>query len=420
MSTPYDLVLKGGRVVDPAAGVDAVRDVAVRAGRIAAVEPEVEVDAAREVVDVSGRLVLPGMIDTHAHVFEHAVGRFGLNPDLVGVHSGTTTVVDLGGASYMSMGAFKRFIVEPAETRIFSFISIYPAGEGHLSPEIYGAGIDVDLCIACIEANQGFVKGIKVNAEIGSMSIYGLDKIRKAKTASRATGVPLYVHFGELFPAPEHPRVPYDIDAIVPDVAGLLEPGDIMAHPFTRHPGGFVDRNGRVHPIVSEALARGVRVDVGHGSHFSFEVARKVLDAGIIPTTLGADMHGYNTRKPIDPGTPSSHPDPEMAPFGGDARFSLTHAMVELLALGLGLEEVLPMVSSRAAEGLGVVGALGTLAPGGVADVSVLADERGRWTLSDNDGNQVRAERMLQPLFCLRAGRRFDADAPILPVPRAA
>ena len=224
MSTPYDLVLKGGRVVDPAAGVDAVRDVAVRAGRIAAVEPEVEVDAAREVVDVSGRLVLPGLIDTHAHVFEHAVGRFGLNPDLVGVHSGTTTVVDLGGASCMSMGAFKRFIVEPAETRIFSFISIYPAGEGHLSPEIYGAGIDVDLCIACIEANQGFVKGIKVNAEIGSMSIYGLDKIRKAKAASRATGVPLYVHFGELFPAPENPRVPYDIDAIVPDVAGCSSP----------------------------------------------------------------------------------------------------------------------------------------------------------------------------------------------------
>ena len=175
-----------------------------------------------------------------------------------------------------------------------------------------------------------------------------------------------------------------------------------------------------MHPIVSEALARGVRVDVGHGSHFSFEVARKVLDAGIVPTTLGADMHGYNTQKPVDPGTPPTHPDPEMAPFGGDARFSLTHAMVELLALGLGLDEVLPMVSSRAAEGLGVAGELGTLAPGGVADVSVLADERGRWTLSDNDGNRVRAERMLRPLFCLRAGRRFDADAPILPVPRAA
>ena len=175
-----------------------------------------------------------------------------------------------------------------------------------------------------------------------------------------------------------------------------------------------------MHPIVSEALARGVRVDVGHGSHFSFEVARKVLDAGIVPTTLGADLHGYNTLKPIDPGTPAEHPDPEMAPFDSDARFSLTHAMVELMALGLSLEEVVPMVSSRAAEGLGVTGVLGTLVPGGVADVTVLADERGRWTLGDNDGNQVTAERMLRPLFCLRAGRRFDADAPILPVPKAA
>ena len=420
MKLDYDLLLKGGRVIDPAAGLDAICDVAVKDGQIAALEADIQRDGAREVVDVAGRLVLPGMIDSHAHVFEHAVGRFGLNPDLVGVQSGVTTLVDLGGASYMSMAAFRHYIVERADTRIFSFISIYPAGEGHLSPELYGAGIDVDLCIRCIEANRDLVKGIKVNAEIASFSLYGLDKVQKAKQASRATGVPLYVHFGQLFPTPEAKRVDYDIDAILPDVVALLDAGDIMAHPFTRHPGGFVDRTGEVHPIVKEGLARGVRVDVGHGSHFSFDMARKVLDAGIVPTTLGADIHGYNTRKPVEPGVPEVHPDDEMAPFQGDAKFSLTHAMVELLALGLSLEQVVPMVTSHCAETLRREGELGTLRLGGVADVSVLSDERGRWVLGDNSGSEVTAERMLRPLFCLKAGRRYDADAPIIPEARAA
>ena len=420
MKPDYDLLLKGGRVIDPAAGLDAICDVAVKDGQIAVLEADIQRDGTREVVDVAGRLVLPGMIDSHAHVFEHAVGRFGLNPDLVGVQSGVTTLVDLGGASYMSMAAFRHYIVERADTRIFSFISIYPAGEGHLSPELYGAGIDVDLCIRCIEANRDLVKGIKVNAEIASFSLYGLDKVQKAKQASRATGVPLYVHFGQLFPTPEAKRVDYDIDAILPDVVALLDAGDIMAHPFTRHPGGFVDRTGEVHPIVKEGLARGVRVDVGHGSHFSFDMARKVLDAGIVPTTLGADIHGYNTRKPVEPGVPEVHPDDEMAPFQGDAKFSLTHAMVELLALGLSLEQVVPMVTSHCAETLRREGELGTLRLGGVADVSVLSDERGRWVLGDNSGTEVTAERMLRPLFCLKAGRRYDADAPIIPEARAA
>ena len=420
MQPDYELVLKGGRVIDPAAGLDGVFDVAVSEGRIAAVEPEVPSERARELIDVRGSLVLPGMIDSHAHVFEHAVGRFGLNPDLVGIRCGVTTLVDMGCASYMSLSAFRHYIVERAETRIYSFISIYPAGEGHLSPELYGAGIDVDDCIRCIEANRDLVKGVKVNAEIGSLSLYGIDKVKKAKEAARATGVPLYVHFGQLFPAPADSPVEYDIDTILPEVVALLEPGDIMAHPFSRHPGGFVDRNGVVHPIVKEALAGGLRVDVGHGSHFSFNSARRVLDAGVVPTTLGADLHGYNTRVPVEPGMPEDHPDPEMAPFQGGARFSLTHAMVELLALGLSLEEVVPMVTSRCAETLELQGELGTLRPGVAAEVSVLADDRGRWVLSDNEGTQVTTQRMLRPRFCLRGGRRFEADAPILPVAEAA
>ena len=420
MQTEYDLLLKGGRVIDPASQKDTLADVAVSRGRILAVDLNLPPEKASEVIDVSGRLVLPGMIDSHAHVFEHMAGRFGLNPDTVGVRSGIPTVIDLGGPSHMSMAAFRHYVVERTKTRVFSFISIYAGGDGHLSPEMYGAGMDVDLCIQCIEENRDLIKGIKVNAEIASLSLYGLDKVSKAKEASRATGVPLYVHLGQLFLEPSVKRFDYDINRILPDVVELLEPGDIMAHPFSRHPGGFMDQNGKVHSLVKEAIARGVRVDVGHGSHFSFNVARKVLDAGILPNTLGADLHGYNTQKTLDPGMPPEHPDPEMAPFGSHARFSLTHAMVELLALGLSLDQIVPMVTTSCAETLNLAGELGAMSPGCVADVTVLADDSGRWVLWDNEGTEVRTERMLRPLFCLRAGRRIEADSPILPFSQAA
>ncbi len=420
MAHRYDLLIAGGRVIDPAAGLDDIRDIAIKDTRIAAVEPAIDPAEARRVEAVAGRLVLPGLIDTHAHVFEHAVGRFGLNPDLVGVRSGVTTLVDLGGASYMSMDAFRHYVVEPARTRVHAFVSIYPVGEGHLSADLYGPGIDVDACVRCIEANRDLVKGIKVNAEIGTFARHGFGILDKAKEASRAAGVPLYVHFGQLFRTPEKANVAIDLDSLFPDAVARLDPGDIMAHPFSRHPGGFIGADGRVHPIVTQALARGLRIDVGHGSHFSFAMARKVLDAGIVPTTLGGDLHGYNTDVTPTRGVPEVHPDPEMMPFAGGVGFSLCHAMTELVALGLALEDVVPMVTSHAAEGLGLAGEAGTLEPGVMADLSVLADERGRWSLRDNDGTELSAERLVRPLFCLRAGVRIDADAPVLPEQRAA
>ena len=163
-------------------------------------------------------------------------------------------------------------------------------------------------------------------------------------------------------------------------------------------------------------MARGLRIDVGHGSHFSFDVARRVLDAGIIPDTLGADLHGYNTEVPRPAGTPpGAHPDPELHPFAGSTRFSLARAMTGLIACGLSLEQVVPMVTRNAARMLGREDEVGTLRPGTVADVTVLEDRRGRFSLRDNGGTEVIAERLLMPELCLRAGRRIDADAPILP-----
>jgi dihydroorotase len=198
-------------------------------------------------------------------------------------------------------------------------------------------------------------------------------------------------------------------------VIPLLRSGDILAHPFTRHPGGFVNREGEVHPVIQAALDKGLKVDVGHGSHFSYRLARKAIAAGIIPTTLGADIHGYNTHIPAPAGTPDEPADDENHPFAGQAKFSLVQAMSSMMALGLTLEQVVPMVTSHPAEMLGLSGVIGTLRSGVDADITVIDEKRGRYLLRDNEKTEVVADRLLQPLFCLRAGVRYDAIAPILP-----
>jgi dihydroorotase len=419
----FDLILRGGRVICPASGLDGVKDVGVHNGTIAAIEDHILESAAREVVDVGGKLVLPGLIDTHAHVYQYVSGRFGLNADMVGVHSGVTTVVDQGGPSCMTLPGFRHFVVEPAKTRTVAFLSAYVVGglEGHYYPQLYSPeGVDVAATVAAAKANKDIVRGIKAHAEIGGFARWGIRVIEMAAEIGRLSELPVYVHFGQLWGLPESGANGEDADTIVERVIPLLKSGDVLAHPFTRHPGGFVNREGEVHRVIRAALDRGLKVDVGHGSHFSYRLARKGLDAGIIPHTLGADMHGYNTRVPPPPGTPREHPDEENHPFLGQARFSLTQAMSSMMALGLPLEQVVPMVTNNAAAMLGMSGEIGSLAIGRAADISVLTDDRGRFLLRDNEKNQVFAERLLRPAFCLRAGERFDADAPILPVAVAA
>jgi dihydroorotase len=420
MREPFDLLLTGGRVIDPAAGVDGVRDVAIAGGRIAVVAEPGRDLAAREAIDCRGRLVLPGLIDTHAHVYQHVTGRFGLNADLCGVRSGVTTLVDQGGPSCVTLPGFRAYVAEPAATRVLAFISSYLVGglEGHYYTELYRPdGVDVPATVKAARANRDLVKGVKAHAEIGGFARWGSEVLRRSAEIGRQAGLPLYIHFGQLWPTPDDGGRAVDPDAILTAVLDVLKPGDILAHPFSRHPGGFVGADGSLHPMVKEARARGARVDVGHGSHWSFRMARTVLDAGVVPDTLGADMHGYNTRVPAPAGTPEHHPDEHV--YAGQAPFSLVSAMTSMMALGVPLEQVVPMVTSRAAEMVGMAGEIGTLAPGAAGDVTVLDDARGRWLLRDGEGTRVTADRMLTPAFCVRGGTRHAADAPILPVATA-
>ena len=317
----YDLVLRGGRVIDPAQGLDSPLDVGVSAGRIAAVARTSRPARAREIVDVRDRLVLPGLIDTHAHVYEYVTGRFGLPADLVGVHSGTTTVIDQGGPSCMTLPGFRKFVVEPAATRILAFLSAYLVGglEGHYYPALYGPdGVDVGAAVRAARENPDLIRGIKGHAEIGGVARWGLEVLRLSAEIAREADLPststsassgrspgpargarirtrsCATSWSSCAPATSWPTVH-------PSPRGVRRP------PGPRAPGRQGGHGARL-----------ARVDVGHGSHFSFDVARRVLDAGIVPDTLGADLHGYNTRVPRPAGTPAGdHLDPELHPFAG-------------------------------------------------------------------------------------------------------
>ena len=412
--TAYDTILEGGTVIDPATGRNGRFDIGVEAGRIRAIEPSVTPAGGTNVVDVAGKLVIAGMIDTHAHVYEHVTGKFGLNADMVGVQSASTTLIDQGGPSCMTIRGFRHFVAEPASSRVLAFISNYLVGglEGHYYPELYGpGGVNVDHTVRAIDENRDIVKGVKSHAEIGGASRWGLEVVKLGQRIAREAGVPLYIHLGQLWPTADNAVI--DADEYVRELVPIMGEGDVLAHPFTRHPGGFVSaESGEVHPVIREALERGVVVDVGHGSHFSFDMARKTLDAGIRPYTLGADMHGYNVRVP-QPGM--SDEERAANPFAGVAPFNLTVAMTELLALGVELEEVIATVTANAAKLIRMEDELGSLEVGREADISVLDVLEGRFRLSDNSGAEVVTDTLLRPAFCLRGGTRHDADSPLVP-----
>jgi dihydroorotase len=424
-STPsYDAVIAGGRVVDPANGIDGIRDIGIKKGCIAAVAPHLDRGAKTRVIDAKGLLVTPGLIDTHAHVYEHVSGDFGLNPDLVGVRSGVTTVVDQGGPSALTFDGFRKFIVEPAKTRVLAFISAYLAGGllGHRYVDLYGpSGINVKAIVKAAADNPDLVRGIKAHAEPGGYSRWGMAALKLAKEASRELKLPVYIHLGTLWPELAGAKI--DAARIIDEVVPLLDAGDILAHPFTRFPSGFVADDGRIHPLIREAVAKGVRIDVGRGAHFSFTNARRVLDAGILPFTLGADLHGYNVRIAdggrayrgmfSGEGVDSIIAEDRASPFSRP--YSLQHAMSELLALGLPLAEVVRMATQNAATMLGLQGEMGALSVGMPADLSVMRLIEGDWELVDSERVTHKARLLLHPEFAIRRGKVHMANSPLLP-----
>jgi dihydroorotase len=419
-----DLLIHGGHVIDPASNIDGPADIAVADGKILTVAPRIEAPAAAETINAAGLYVTPGLIDTHAHVYEHVTGDFGLNADLVGVRSGVTCVVDQGGASAPTWPGFREYVVGTSKTRVLAFISTYLAGGllGHKYVDLYGpTGINVDAIVKTARTNPDLIRGIKAHAEPGGYSRWGLASLKLAKQASREAGIPVYVHLGTLWPETGDTEI--DPQRIIDEVVPLLDAGDILAHPFTRFPSGFVGKDGTIHKLVLEARARGVTIDVGRGAHFSFDNARAVLAAGILPDTLGADLHGYNIRFPeggrwyrgIFTDTAEMEPPDDDADLPFSTPYGTHHAMTELMALGVSLPDVVRMSTTNAARMLRLEHELGSLAPGRVADISLFRLLEGSWVLRDSLGVEVPATRLLHPESCVRAGQVFHADSPLLP-----
>jgi len=384
----YDLVVAGGRLFDPGAGIDTIADLAIADGKIAALGPSGAAAKAGETVRADGLLVVPGLIDLHVHAFEYATD-YGVPPDAVGVRSGVTTIVDQGSVGYLNLPAFRKFIIEAAATETLLFINIGAVGtaKGSMLVALHGPeSVEVEATIETITRNRDVVRGIKTHAEMGGMARWGTDVLALARQVADATGVPIYVHTGELIDPGDHPLPPPD--AVLPRALPLLRTGDILCHCFTRMAGGILGTDGTVQPAVKEALGRGVRLDVAHGAHFSFAVAERVLAEGLRPYLVSSDVHADFNR-----------------PHSRRAYYGLTETMSKLLALDLSLAEVVEMATSHPAVALGEQERLGSLSPNHQADVTLLAVEEGEHVFLDMAGEARTGRVRLVPRLTVKAGR---------------
>ncbi len=390
----YDLVIACDDAIDPGAGYRGPAEIAVSGGRIAAFAAAGRLPPHRTVrrVDARGRTVCPGLIDLHVHVYEW-VTNFGVHPDDAGVHAGATTIVDQGSAGAWTVGGFEAYAARPAETDVRCFVSANLAGA--LKGGMEGATLHnpammrIEAIVEAASAWPELIKGIKSHGESGGLSRWGLRVLEMAVEAGIETGLPLYVHTGELFPVDESNRP--DPAAVLERVIPILRPGTTLAHVYSTMPDGIMGVGAEVPATVHAALERGLHFDIGHGVNFSFGIARRMLDAGVLPNTVSSDVHsdfhGYHDDSQLD--------------------YSLCGAMSKLWALGMDLEEIIRRTTLNPASILGEVDEIGTLAPGSRADITILDRAEGRWTLTDSTGEELVVDRRLVPASVFREGREI-------------
>lgn len=377
----YDLLLKGGEVLDPGQGLRRRLDVAVASGRIAAVQADLPEGQARRVVRISGCLVVPGLIDIHTHVYPGATPG-GIDPDIAGVHSGVCTVVDAGSGGSHTVAGLVRLVAPRAKTRLLALTHISRTGLATM-PEIRSPeDADTPAAIRAIQEGRSVVQGVKLRLVGPGVASLGVEAVRRALDAARETGTRLMVHIGD----PGGEVAP----AVTRQMLALMRSGDIVTHAFTGNPGGLLDDQGRPWPEVKEALDRGVWLDTAHGRmNFSFASARRLLEHGVVPHTISTDM--------TLPGRPTT--------VG-----SLPEIMSKFLALGFSLEDVVRMVTANAAQAMGMADQLGSLAVGREADITVLRLVAGRFLFRDTKGETLQGGQALEPVLCVRAGEIMPLD----------
>lgn len=349
----YDLLLKGGEVLVPAASLRGKLDVAISQGCIAAMQEDIPVGEAKRVLNVQGKLVVPGLIDLHTHLGFELHTRV-VDPNVYCPPAGVTTAVDMGSTGAFNFPWYKDRVLGRTRVRLYAFINIASIGTTAIHTpyyvENYGRYIDVPDTIRTIEENREHVRGIKVFATSKMTGDWALDAVRAALRVGDAVELPVAVHISQQPPALE-------------SILALLRKGDIITHTYTPHDQGILDERGRVKPEVKAARNRGIIFDLGHGAgSFSFEVARKALAQDFPPDTISTDIYYVNAEAPVK---------------------DLPTTLSKLLNLGLSLEETIARATHNPARALGD-DRLGTLELGHLADITVLSLHEGQFTFVDS------------------------------------
>ena len=383
----YELLIKGGIVIDPAQRIHDQRDIGVSQGKIVAWADDIPQSQAKRVIHAMGKIVTPGLIDLHAHVADGIING-ATSPDEIGVLTGVTTACDAGSTGYANFNGFKRFVIPKTRTDIFCFLHMCSVGEAVL-PEIWNwQNIDPVAMLKTIEENRDLIRGIKLRATGALMQNLGVEVIRVAKKLSSEAKLPLMVHIG--IDAGE--TVSKDIiNVFMRELLVLLEWGDILTHVFTPKPGGVISPDGSVLPEFKEARQRGVVLDAAPGRYnWNFEIARKGLEMNILPTTIGTDLFLTNINGPV---------------------FSLPVTMSRFLAVGLTLDQLIEMTTVNPARVLGEKHRRGSLEIGMPADVSVLEVVEGDFLFADGiAGKTFKGSHLLVPKLTLKSGTKIQTQ----------
>ncbi len=378
----YDLLLRGGHVIDPASGLDAVSDVAIAGARIAAVKPNIPPSDARKVVDVTGLYVVPGLVDLHSHVFGSGES---LPPDDTKLPTGTTTIVDAGGSGWRTFDDFRRTVMAHSKTRVLALMNIVGAGMVGEPAESNTEDMDSEKTAAAITRNRDVVVGIKT----AHFAKAGWTAIDRAVAAGKLANVPVMVDdriltgFGR---------------TTSEELLDHLRPGDMHTHMYNDRQNELLNRfTGKVQPYMLEARRRGVLLDLGHGAgSFLWPVASGAMAQNFPPDTISTDIHAHSIMI---------------------QQSDMPNCMSKMMLLGMSLQDTVLRSTVNPAKAISRYPEVGTLGVGRGADIAVLELQSGVFAFKDAWGMKRMGQKRLECALTIRDGKLvYDRDGRGFPV----